>query len=154
MGRHRCASTCDAVRWKHGSWCYRTDDGKTTNIDGSAVRTSGPNCRWGFLVGPLGDGLRNDSSCILLRSGCLCGLCWPIDARECCHKLDHRRSRRGSRTIAVGGAGIFYGLRQRQLRQRNIERLTARVLQFEQQKDPHRSSSGLTPRGTTRPSDR
>jgi hypothetical protein len=55
---------------------------------------------------------------------------------------------------AVGASGIFYGLRQRQLRQRNIERLTTRILGLEQQKDRDRSSSGLTPRGTTRPSDR
>jgi len=57
-------------------------------------------------------------------------------------------------SYAVGGSGVLYGLRQRQLRQRNIKRLTARILVLERQKDPYRSSSGLTPRGTTRPSDR
>ena len=57
-------------------------------------------------------------------------------------------------SYAIGGGGILYGLRQRQLRQRNIERLTARILVLERQNDPYRSSSGLTPRGTTRPSDR
>jgi hypothetical protein len=57
-------------------------------------------------------------------------------------------------SYTVGGGGVLYGLRQRQLRQRNIERLTARILVLEREKDPYRSSSGLTPRGTTRPSDR
>jgi hypothetical protein len=60
------------------------------------------------------------------------------------------------RTFAYlfGGGGIAYGVVQRQLRRRNIARLTPRSRTLEETIDPHRTSSGLTPRGTTRPEDR
>lgn len=53
-----------------------------------------------------------------------------------------------------GAGGIAYGLAQRQLRRRNIDRLTRRGIAAEQILDPNRTSSELTPRGTTRPEDR
>lgn len=53
-----------------------------------------------------------------------------------------------------GIAGIGYGLRERQFRRRNIERLTKRTIDLERTIDPNRTSSGLTPLGTTHPGDR
>ncbi len=55
--------------------------------------------------------------------------------------------------ILTGGS-IAYGLRERKLRRDTIERLSERTQKLEQQLDPNRSSSRLTPRGTTRPEDR
>jgi hypothetical protein len=54
----------------------------------------------------------------------------------------------------VAGGGVGYGVRQRQLRRQNIERLAHRNTTLEQRIDPNRTSSGLTPRGTTHPRDR
>lgn len=54
--------------------------------------------------------------------------------------------------IALLGTG--YGLRQRKLRQRAIERLTVRPKQLEQDMDPDRSSSDILPDGRTREEDR
>jgi hypothetical protein len=51
----------------------------------------------------------------------------------------------------MGGA---YGFRQRNLRQKAIERLTQRPKELELLMDAHRSSSELTPQGTTRREDR
>lgn len=51
-------------------------------------------------------------------------------------------------------SGLGYGVRQRNLRRINIERLTKRVRELEQCCDDGRSSSGLTPRGETNPGDR
>lgn len=53
-----------------------------------------------------------------------------------------------------GGGGVAYGIVQRNLRRRTIARLTPRSRAKEEAVDPHRSSSGLTPRGTTRPEDK
>jgi len=53
---------------------------------------------------------------------------------------------------AAGGVG--YGLVERGLRRRTIKRLTARTQELELQIDSGRTSSGLTPRGTTHPRDR
>ena len=53
-----------------------------------------------------------------------------------------------------GSGGILYGLRQRSLRQRNLRRLTPRAHELERRIDPNRTSSGLTPSGTTNPKDR
>lgn len=57
-------------------------------------------------------------------------------------------------TIAVTGSGWIYGLIQRQLRRKTIERLQTRIIEFEKGVDPSRSSSHLTKRGTTREEDR
>jgi hypothetical protein len=53
-----------------------------------------------------------------------------------------------------GAGGVGYALYERRLRRRNIARLTARNQELELRIDPERSSSGLTPRGTTHPKDR
>jgi hypothetical protein len=50
---------------------------------------------------------------------------------------------------AIGGAGTIYGLLQRKLRKDTIERLTKRIKTLEENQDPERSSSKLTPRGET-----
>ena len=49
--------------------------------------------------------------------------------------------------------GGTYGLRQRHLRRTSIERTTKRPIELEQRMDPNRTSSGITPRGTTRKED-
>ena len=53
--------------------------------------------------------------------------------------------------VAILASG--YGLRQRTLRKRNIERLQARIRALESHIDPGRTSSGLTPQGETNPKD-
>jgi hypothetical protein len=53
---------------------------------------------------------------------------------------------------ATAGA-IVYGRVQKNLRQRAVERLATRNAELEKRLDPHRTSSGLTPRGLTRPGD-
>ncbi|HXQ52880.1 MAG TPA: hypothetical protein VN802_17440 [Stellaceae bacterium] len=53
-----------------------------------------------------------------------------------------------------GAGGVGYGLRQRKLRRKNIERLAPRAAMLEKIIDPNRTSSGLTPQGTTQPGDR
>lgn len=52
-----------------------------------------------------------------------------------------------------GGLGVGYGILQKLLRQRNIERLAPRIKELEQHVHPQRTSSQLTARGTTRPED-
>ncbi len=54
-------------------------------------------------------------------------------------------------TAGVGGMG--YGLQQRRLRHRTIERMGGRISDLERQHDPKRSSSSLTRRGATNPLD-
>lgn len=54
----------------------------------------------------------------------------------------------------VGGSGALYGYRQRRLMRGNIERLSGRPRELEKRIDPNRTSSGLTPQGTTHPGDR
>lgn len=53
----------------------------------------------------------------------------------------------------VGLGGLAYGRRQKKLKEDTIEQLAPRIKQLESQIDPHRSSSGLTERGRTRPED-
>ena len=53
----------------------------------------------------------------------------------------------------VGGGGLLYGKRQKGLRERAIENLAPGLQGREAAMDPNRSSSGLTPRGRTRPED-
>lgn len=54
----------------------------------------------------------------------------------------------------VGVAGLGYGAVERQLRRRNIRRLTAHTAEVETRLHPARTSSGLTPEGRTRREDR
>lgn len=56
-------------------------------------------------------------------------------------------------TSVFGAGGVTYGYRQRHLRQKNIERMSAQLTEYEQIIDPKRSSSGLTKKGRTRPED-
>ena len=53
--------------------------------------------------------------------------------------------------LATGG--IIYGWGEKRLRQKTIEQLSGRPIELEKRIDPRRSSSGLTPQGTTRPED-
>jgi len=52
------------------------------------------------------------------------------------------------------GSGLLYGIAQKRLRSKTIKRLKGRIQELEQQRDPNRTSSGLTPEGETRPEDR
>ncbi len=52
-----------------------------------------------------------------------------------------------------GTGGVLYGLKERQLRRRNIRRLAPTRIEYEKGIDPNRSSSGLTTAGTTSPED-
>jgi hypothetical protein len=54
----------------------------------------------------------------------------------------------------VGASGVGYGIRQRQVRRRNIERMTGHNAEVEKQVHPTRTSSGLTAKGKTRREDR
>jgi hypothetical protein len=53
-----------------------------------------------------------------------------------------------------GTGGVVYGVGQRQLRRRNIERIVPLKNRLEEILDSKRTSSGLTPKGTTRPEDK
>ena len=55
---------------------------------------------------------------------------------------------KGICTIVSGGS-IGYGVGQKRLRQRDIQRLTVRPRQLETVIDPNRTTSGLTAKGTT-----
>jgi hypothetical protein len=52
-----------------------------------------------------------------------------------------------------GGSGVAYGYRQRALRHKKIADLTAHTQSLEMLVDSKRTSSKLTPQGTTRPED-
>jgi hypothetical protein len=52
-----------------------------------------------------------------------------------------------------GGGGVAYGLGERRLRRNRTATLTARITELEKEMDPDRTSSLLTPRGTTRKGD-
>lgn len=52
-----------------------------------------------------------------------------------------------------GTGGVGYGLYQHRLRRKNIERLASRPIELEKLIDSTRSSSRLTPQGSTRPED-
>src|SRR5260221_8117939 len=58
-----------------------------------------------------------------------------------------------SLSITLSGVSITLYLRERRLHRNTRERLTARVTDLELQIDPTRSSSLLTPQGTTRKGD-
>lgn len=53
-----------------------------------------------------------------------------------------------------GGSGMAYGLRERQLRHKKIAEITSHSHHLETLVDQNRTSSGLTPYGTTRPEDK
>lgn len=55
---------------------------------------------------------------------------------------------------STGLGGILYGWRQRKLRRDKTEYLQNRIKELESMLDPKRSSSRLTPRGTTNPEDK
>jgi hypothetical protein len=55
---------------------------------------------------------------------------------------------------AVGISGVGYGWRQRKLRKETTERLSERIKRYEEQIDPSRTTSSLTPQGDTNPKDR
>jgi hypothetical protein len=54
----------------------------------------------------------------------------------------------------LGGAGLAYGVAQKKLRQKTVERLQPRVQELEERLDPNRTTSDLTPKGETNPADR
>lgn len=54
----------------------------------------------------------------------------------------------------AGVVGVIYGLSERRLRRDKTEYLQTRIQRLEKQMDPKRSSSRLTPRGTTNPEDK
>jgi hypothetical protein len=53
-----------------------------------------------------------------------------------------------------GVSGVLMAFRERQLRRATVERMHGRIKTLEEQLDPGRSSSQLTPRGETNPEDR
>jgi hypothetical protein len=52
-----------------------------------------------------------------------------------------------------GLTGVLYGLKERRLRRKNIQRLSGQIQKLEKLIHPNRSSSDLTVQGTTRPED-
>ncbi len=56
-------------------------------------------------------------------------------------------------SLTTGVFGGIYGLRQRWLYRRAVAYFAPRLARYEQQMDPNRSSSGLTPQGKTNPDD-
>jgi len=57
-------------------------------------------------------------------------------------------------SILFGFMCLIYGLVQRRLRMRTVERLQSRNQELEKLIDPKRSTSGLTPMGESQPEDR
>ncbi len=53
-----------------------------------------------------------------------------------------------------GAAGVGYGVLERRLRHKKTKSMAAYSAELETKLDPNRSSSGLTPEGTTRDEDR
>jgi hypothetical protein len=58
-----------------------------------------------------------------------------------------------SLTVTLSGVSVTLYLRERQLHRKTRERLTARITELELKLDPKRTSSLLTPKGTTRKGD-
>ncbi len=66
------------------------------------------------------------------------------------------KSNRGMADIVLalfGVSGCTYGYKERKLRQKNIARFSRQIKDLEYQLDPKRTSSNLTPLGTTRVED-
>ena len=57
-------------------------------------------------------------------------------------------------TLLFGVGGVSYGVRERRLREKNIERMSSQNTELEKLIDSNRSSSKLTRKGQTRPEDR
>ena len=53
----------------------------------------------------------------------------------------------------LGAGGVAYGVGERKVRQKTIQRLQDRNQELEKRIDPHRTSSELTRRGETNPKD-
>jgi hypothetical protein len=56
-----------------------------------------------------------------------------------------------SLSLVAGAGGVFYGTRQKRLKERAIEDLAPYAERYEKENDPDRESSGLTPLGRTPP---
>lgn len=56
--------------------------------------------------------------------------------------------------VAFGGASCGWAVVERMLRRRKTEQLQGRIIELEKRIDPDRTSSELTPQGTTNPKDR
>ena len=56
-------------------------------------------------------------------------------------------------SYVFGLSGVLYGLKERKLRRKNIQRMSPQIQALERQMHPNRSSSNLTTRGTTQPED-
>jgi len=56
--------------------------------------------------------------------------------------------------LGVGAAGVTYGIGQKRLRERTIERMEGRTASLELELDPKRTTSGLTRKGKTNPKDK
>ncbi len=57
-------------------------------------------------------------------------------------------------SYVFGGTALAYGLGERRLRHKKTERLASHAQELEKIIHPTRTSSGLTPKGTTRPEDK
>jgi hypothetical protein len=57
-------------------------------------------------------------------------------------------------SYAFGASGVIYGIKQRALRRKNIQRMSSQIQTLEGQLFSTRSSSNLTTQGTTQPRDR
>ena len=56
-------------------------------------------------------------------------------------------------TALLGAGGVTFGIRERRLKRKNIERMSSQLAEYETRLDPKRSSSRLTSKGQTRPED-
>lgn len=56
--------------------------------------------------------------------------------------------------MGLAVVSMLYGLFERELRRRKTKYLQDRIIKLEERLDPNRESSGLTPRGETRPEDK
>lgn len=56
-------------------------------------------------------------------------------------------------SVTLAGAASAWAIAERRLRHRKVEELQGRIRTLETRVDPGRTSSGLTPKGTTHPRD-
>ena len=54
-------------------------------------------------------------------------------------------------SYVIGLLGWFFGLNAQRLKRNTIDRLAGRIVELERERDPNRTSSGLTKRGQTPP---
>ena len=57
-------------------------------------------------------------------------------------------------SYVITGSALIYAFRERKLRKRNIKRFAPRIKKLEEEKNPRRGSSNLTPGGKTRKEDK